>query len=79
MGPFPNEAPTAIASADNPAGTDGFEFVEFAHPDPGALEALFRKMGFALVARHRSRDIRLFRGGRRSLLRVAVAPVRRGR
>ena len=28
MGPFPHDAPAAIISADNPMGTDGFEFVE---------------------------------------------------
>ena len=39
MGPFPHSAPRATISAANPAGTDGFEFVEFAHPDPEALRA----------------------------------------
>ena len=34
MGPFPHDAPQATISAENPAGTDGFEFVEFAHPEP---------------------------------------------
>ena len=34
MGPFPHDAPPATISAANPAGTDGFEFVEFAHPEP---------------------------------------------
>ena len=34
MGPFPHDAPPAKISKDNPAGTDGFEFVEFAHPEP---------------------------------------------
>jgi len=28
------EAQPAIISDENPMGTDGFEFVEFAHPDP---------------------------------------------
>src|SRR4051794_3605444 len=28
MGPFPHDAPAATISADNPMGTDGFEFVE---------------------------------------------------
>ena len=44
-------------TADNPAGTDGFEFVEFAHPEPEKLDALFAPMGFAPVARHRTKDI----------------------
>ena len=34
----------------NPMGTDGFEFVEFAAPDPEALDALFRRLGFRLAA-----------------------------
>jgi 4-hydroxyphenylpyruvate dioxygenase len=55
MGPFPHDAAPQTISAANPAGTDGFAFVEFAHPDPAALEALFRQMGFAPVARHRVR------------------------
>ncbi|WP_407527603.1 4-hydroxyphenylpyruvate dioxygenase [Methylobacterium oryzisoli] len=63
MGPFPHDAPPATISAHNPAGTDGFEFVEFAHRDPALLEKLFESMGFAEVARHRSRDISLYRQG----------------
>ena len=31
---------------DNPMGTDGFEFIEYAAPDPAALGALFERMGF---------------------------------
>ena len=38
---------------DNPMGTDGFEFIEFAAPDPAALGALFETMGFKAEARHR--------------------------
>ena len=30
MGPFPQNAPPATIAAENPMGTDGFEFVEFA-------------------------------------------------
>ena len=63
MGPFPHDAPPATISAENPAGTDGFEFVEFAHPEPGALKTLFEEMGFALVAKHKSRAIDLYRQG----------------
>ncbi|MBZ8141020.1 4-hydroxyphenylpyruvate dioxygenase [Rubrivivax gelatinosus] len=47
----------------NPMGLMGFEFVEFASPSPGLLEPLFEKMGFALVARHRSKDVVLYRQG----------------
>ncbi|PPC91057.1 MAG: 4-hydroxyphenylpyruvate dioxygenase, partial [Methylocystis sp.] len=49
--------------AENPMGTDGFEFVEFAHPDPAQLASLFEKMGFVAVARHRSKDVTLYRQG----------------
>lgn len=63
MGPFPHDAQPATISADNPMGTDGFEFVEFAHPDPAQLHALFRLMGFSLVAKHRSKAISVYRQG----------------
>jgi 4-hydroxyphenylpyruvate dioxygenase len=48
---------------DNPMGLMGFEFVEFASPTPNVLEPLFEKLGFSLVARHRSKDVVLFRQG----------------
>jgi 4-hydroxyphenylpyruvate dioxygenase len=48
---------------ENPMGLMGFEFVEFASPTPGVLEPLFEKMGFSLVARHRSKDVLLYRQG----------------
>ena len=55
MGPFPHDAPKAKITEENPAGTDGFEFVEFAHPDPAALRDLFTKMGYARVGRHKTK------------------------
>ncbi len=63
MGPFPHDAPPAAIGPDNPAGTDGFEFVEFAHPEPDQLAALFTRMGYRAVARHRSRAVTLWRQG----------------
>lgn len=42
---------------ENPMGTDGFEFVEYAAPDPAQLRDLFSSMGFPVVARHRSKDV----------------------
>jgi 4-hydroxyphenylpyruvate dioxygenase len=48
---------------DNPLGLMGFEFVEFASPVPDLLEPLFEKMGFTLIARHRSKDVLLYRQG----------------
>ena len=47
----------------NPMGLMGFEFVEFASPVPGVLEATFEKLGFTLVARHRSKQTLLYRQG----------------
>ena len=49
---------------DNPMGTDGFEFVEYTAPNPGLLGELFEQMGFTAVARHRSKDVLLYRQGR---------------
>ncbi len=49
---------------ENPLGLDGFEFVEFASPQAGVLEPVFEAMGFAAVARHRSKNVALFRQGR---------------
>lgn len=48
---------------ENPMGTDGFAFVEYAAPDPALLRALFGKLGFPAVGRHRSRDITLHAQG----------------
>ena len=48
---------------DNPLGTDGFEFVEFTHPDPSALAAHFERMGFTAVSRHRSKDVVRYKQG----------------
>jgi len=48
---------------ENPMATDGFEFVEYAAPDPNALSALFEEMGFERVGEHRSKDVRLYRQG----------------
>ena len=47
----------------NPAGTRGFEFVEYAAPDPQLLRDLFARMGFPAVARHRRKDVTLHRQG----------------
>src|ERR1700693_1015565 len=48
---------------DNPMGTDGFEFVEYTGPDPRQLGALFERMGFVAAARHRSKNVTLYRQG----------------
>jgi 4-hydroxyphenylpyruvate dioxygenase len=48
---------------DNPMGTNGFEFIEYAAPEPKALGALFEQMGFSAIARHRHKDVTLYRQG----------------
>src|ERR671912_406586 len=63
MGPFPHDAPPPTISDENPMGTDGFEFVEFCHPEPSELDRLFKVMGFSAVAKHRSKDVTLYRQG----------------
>lgn len=49
--------------ASNPMGTDGFEFVEYAAPDPAATGALFESLGFVALARHRHKRVTLYRQG----------------
>jgi 4-hydroxyphenylpyruvate dioxygenase len=50
----------------NPLATDGFEFVEFTAPTPAGIEQLhklFELLGFVAVAKHRSKNVTLFRQG----------------
>ena len=63
MGPFPHDAPPPAISDKNPAGTDGFEFVEFAHSEPQRLEELFTRTGYSPVARHKTKNITVWRQG----------------
>ncbi|MCZ6875278.1 MAG: 4-hydroxyphenylpyruvate dioxygenase [bacterium] len=48
---------------DNPMGTDGFEFVEYTASDTAALGHVLEWMGFTAIARHRSKDVTLYRQG----------------
>jgi 4-hydroxyphenylpyruvate dioxygenase len=48
---------------ENPMGTDGFEFIEYAAPDPKAMGALFERLGFKAIARHRHKNVILYRQG----------------
>ncbi len=63
MGPYPHDDIPAEISKANPAGTDGFEFIEYAHPEPEKLGLLFEQMGFRKVAKHRSKNVVLYRQG----------------
>ncbi len=53
---------------DNPLGLDGFEFIEFCAPEKGLLEPVFAAMGFVHLARHRSKDVDLWRQGEINLI-----------
>jgi 4-hydroxyphenylpyruvate dioxygenase len=46
---------------ENPMGVDGFEFVEYAAPDPKLLHDLFHRLGFTAVAKHKSKAVILYR------------------
>ncbi len=48
---------------DNPLGTDGFEFVEFTSPQPDELAALFVRLGFSEVGRHRHKNVSHYKQG----------------
>ena len=52
-----------IASINNPMGTDGFEFIEYTAEDTETLAGLFERLGFTAVARHRSKEVVLYRQG----------------
>jgi 4-hydroxyphenylpyruvate dioxygenase len=51
------------AGWENPMGTDGFEFIEYAAPDAQAMGQLFQRMGFTAIARHRHKNVSLYRQG----------------
>ncbi|MEF7613450.1 VOC family protein [Aquincola sp. MAHUQ-54] len=51
------------ADATNPLGLEGIEFIEYATARPQALGHVLELMGFHPVARHRSREVTLYRQG----------------
>ncbi|MEO0499482.1 MAG: 4-hydroxyphenylpyruvate dioxygenase [Pseudomonadota bacterium] len=50
-------------TSENPAGLDGFAFVEFTADDPKMMGDMFEKMGFVAAARHEGLDLTLYRQG----------------
>jgi len=60
---LPGQTLNDTAAWDNPMGTDGFEFIEYAAPDPAAMGRVFEGMGFKPVARHRHKNVLLYRQG----------------
>jgi len=57
-----------LPEPSNPLGIDGIEFIEFATSQPQALGTVLQRMGFAPVARHRSREVMLYRQGPMNLI-----------
>jgi len=72
--PIPSltKAPTAqreaVPEMPNRLGIDGIEFIEFATSRPQALGQVLERMGFRPVARHRSREVVLYRQGSMNLV-----------
>ena len=58
----------ALADATNPLGLDGIEFIEFSTAKPQALGQVLEMMGFRPVARHRSREVLLYRQGEMNII-----------
>jgi 4-hydroxyphenylpyruvate dioxygenase len=53
----------ALGDMPNPLGLQGIEFIEYATSRPQALGQALERMGFQPVARHRSREVLLYRQG----------------
>ncbi len=53
----------SIGDVANPLGLEGIEFVEYATSRPQAFGHVLEQMGFHPVARHRSREVTLYRQG----------------
>ena len=53
----------AVLDAPNPIGLEGIEFVEYTTPRPQAFGQVLEQVGFRPVARHRSREVLLYRQG----------------
>ena len=57
-----------VPEPSNPLGLDGIEFIEYATAQPQAFGDLLQRMGFAPLARHRSREVMLYRQGPMNLI-----------
>jgi len=52
----------------NPLGMQGIEFIEYLSADPEGLGQVLVQLGFRRIARHRSRDVFLYRQGTMNLI-----------
>lgn len=68
----------AIGEAPNPLGLDGIEYIEYTTRQPQALGQVLETMGFKPVARHRSREILLYRQGAMNIVVNTHAGLLRG-
>jgi len=64
----------AISEVPNPLGMEGIEFIEYATTKPQALGQVLEMMGFRLIARHRSREVMLYRQGGMNVIVNAHIP-----
>ena len=53
----------SVSESPNPIGMDGIEFIEFTTSKPQALGGVLERLGFRPIARHRSREVELYRQG----------------
>ena len=58
----------AVPEPQNPLGIDGIEFIEFATSKPQAMGGILEMMGFRPIARHRSREVELYRQGTMNII-----------
>ncbi|MDO9402565.1 MAG: 4-hydroxyphenylpyruvate dioxygenase [Polaromonas sp.] len=73
---FPATAPDreSITEVSNPLGLDGIEFIEYTTAKPQALGQVLEMMGFRPIARHRSREVMLYRQGGMNVIVNAHVP-----
>ncbi|MFZ6846961.1 4-hydroxyphenylpyruvate dioxygenase [Undibacterium sp. RuRC25W] len=57
-----------LPEPNNPLGIDGIEFIEYATARPLVFGALLEQMGFVATARHRSREVTLYRQGSMNII-----------
>jgi 4-hydroxyphenylpyruvate dioxygenase len=57
-----------FSDAANPLGLDGIEFIEFSTAKPQAFGQVLEMMGFRPIARHRSREVLLYRQGTMNII-----------